>query len=389
MASPVCERAIQEATAHGNAILKFISPNDAGLTGSHQAGFYLPKPVWQMYTPHPPTRGTNSEHPVRVVWQDGRVTNSRVKWYGVGTRAEYRLTRFGHDFPFLTADSVGNLLVLIPKSLDEFAGYVFDLEEDIDDVLAALGVQPFERWGVYQEGASRLETEDECIEREFRSFAGPLTDFPSGEDFSTATRRLLEICVRDFGQLAPDDALMRYIHTEYGLFRFVERQMCSPEIVRVFRDVDDFIATALGIVNRRKTRAGRSLENHVDHLLTRAGIPHVMRPPTVDGKPDIVIPDARRYHDPSYPEEKLFIIGVKTTCKDRWRQVLNEGRRLRHKHIITIQPGISEGQLREMHRAHVTLVVPQPLHSEYPTQPPVTMLGLAGFMQTVKSRLSS
>src|SRR5512142_1963088 len=101
MPSPLCERAVEDATGHGNAILKFISPNDTGLTGSHQCGFYLPKSVWRMYSPHPPERGRNDEHNVRILWQNGRVTDSRVKWYGVGTRSEYRLTRFGRDFPFL------------------------------------------------------------------------------------------------------------------------------------------------------------------------------------------------------------------------------------------------------------------------------------------------
>src|SRR5689334_6239834 len=114
MASPNGERAIAEALRIGNAILKFISPNDVGLTGGHQCGYYLPKPVWRMFTPHAPERGRNEETAVQVIWQDGRATDSRVKWYGRGTRSEYRLTRFGRDFPYLTADSVGDLLVLIP-----------------------------------------------------------------------------------------------------------------------------------------------------------------------------------------------------------------------------------------------------------------------------------
>jgi len=45
MTSPFCERAIEEALHYGNALLKFISPNDAGITGTHQYGYYLPKSV--------------------------------------------------------------------------------------------------------------------------------------------------------------------------------------------------------------------------------------------------------------------------------------------------------------------------------------------------------
>jgi restriction endonuclease EcoRII-like protein len=122
--------------------------------------------------------------------------------------------------------------------------------------------------------------------------------------------------------------LVRWGEAEYKLYRLAERQICQSEIVRVFKDVDDFLTTASSIMNRRKSRAGRSLENHFDYLLGRAAIPHVIRPSEVDGKPDIIIPSVEAYKDNRYPTNKLFMVGVKTTCKDRWRQVLNEAKRI-------------------------------------------------------------
>src|SRR4051794_41187763 len=104
MASLACERAISDSLRVGNAILKFISPNDVGLTGGHQCGYYLPKSVWKIFSPHAPKKGVNAETLVHVTWNDEVVTESRVKWYGKGTRSEYRLTRFGKGFPFLTPD---------------------------------------------------------------------------------------------------------------------------------------------------------------------------------------------------------------------------------------------------------------------------------------------
>lgn len=387
MASPLCERAIEDATRSGNAILKFISPNDTGLTGSHQSGFYLPKSVWPMYTPHAPEKGRNDEHAIRILWQDGRVTDSRIKWYGVGTRSEYRLTRFGRDFPFLTADNVGDLLVLIPRTTADFVAYVFDRDDDIEEIQASLGVEPFERWGVYQNGVPQIETEDDCVERNFRVFADPLEAFPDGNTFSATAHRVLTECVREFRQASSDETLMMCMDTEYRLFRFVERRICQPDISRLFRDVDDFLQTAARIMNRRKARAGRSLENHVDFLLTQSGVPHVMRPSSIDGEPDVVIPDERAYHDDDYPRDKLFVVGVKTTCKDRWRQVLNEGRKVPRKHILTMQQGISTNQLREMGTANITLVVPQRLHRDYPPDRPVTMQNVSEFIETVRQAL--
>lgn len=388
MPSPICERAIEDALQQGNAILKFISPNDVGITGSHQRGFYLPISVWQLYTDNPPKRGRNAEHEVEITWQDDRITRSRIKWYGDKTRREYRLTRFGRDFQWLAADKVGDLLVLVPRTHDQFAAYVLDLDEDIEEIQAALGVEPFERWGVYQQGAPRIETENQCLDREFREFAGPLADFPDGATFSTAARRILEACLQNFRRLSPDDLLTKSVETEYKLFQIVERQVCQAEVTRLFRSIDDFLRTAARIMNRRKARAGRSLENHVEYLLGQAGIPHTMRP-RIDGKPDIVIPSEDAYNDPAYPADRLFIIGVKTTCKDRWRQVLNEGRRVPQKHILTIQQGISANQLQEMHTANVSLVVPASLHRDYPPEHEITLLNIEQFIAAVRDRLNA
>jgi EcoRII C terminal/Restriction endonuclease EcoRII, N-terminal len=387
-ASHICERAIADAVRVGNAIVKFISPNDVGLTGGHQCGYYLPKAVWEMFSPHAPTKGQNNETAVSVTWQDDRVTDSRVKWYGKGTRSEYRLTRFGKDFPFLTADCVGDLLVLIPEDHTHFNAYVLDLEEDIEEIEAALGIQITHNWAAYQHGQPKFETEDECVENRFRQFVETLNvGFPTGAVFSEKAREALQACVQNLATLTSDNLLMRCMDAEYWLFRLAERQVCQNEIVRVFKDVDDFLTTASSIMNRRKARAGRSLENHVEYILKKENIPHVMRP-DVDGKPDIIIPSAEAYRDAAYPLKKLFIVGVKTTCKDRWRQILNEAQRIPEKHILTIQQGISSNQLVEMHKAKVKLIVPEKLHKQYPSGTPITMLNVEAFVDSVKKRLA-
>ncbi|HXK62695.1 MAG TPA: EcoRII N-terminal effector-binding domain-containing protein, partial [Acidobacteriota bacterium] len=64
MPSPLAEKAIMEAQQYGRPILKFISANDAGLTGSHQAGFYLPKSAWELYAPFGPVQGRNDKSKV-------------------------------------------------------------------------------------------------------------------------------------------------------------------------------------------------------------------------------------------------------------------------------------------------------------------------------------
>ena len=60
--------------------------------------------------------------------------------------------------------------------------------------------------------------------------------------------------------------------------------------------------------------------------------------------------------------DKLCTLAVKTTCKDCWRQILNEADRLRdvNKYLCTLQQGICSAQMDEMQEEKVVLVVPKP-----------------------------
>ena len=56
------------------------------------------------------------------------------------------------------------------------------------------------------------------------------------------------------------------------------------------------------------------------------------------------------------------MLGVKSTSKDRWRQVLTEADRIPQKHLCTLEAVISAKQTDEM--PQLTLVVPAGLHAE-------------------------
>lgn len=61
---------------------------------------------------------------VTIKWQNNFETNSRFIYYGVGTRNEYRLTRFGKGFPFLSDDNVGDLLIICNNSHIYYEAFV-------------------------------------------------------------------------------------------------------------------------------------------------------------------------------------------------------------------------------------------------------------------------
>lgn len=384
MGSPLCDRSISDALKAGKALLKYISANDTQHTGSHQAGFYLPKAAWRIYTPHPPEKGQNKDHFVDVVWQDGRVTHSCIKWYGK-TKSEYRLTRLGNDFPYRTDDCIGDLLIIIPVSQTVYHAYMLDDADDIAEVEATLGAEIVRSWGVYDPSSlTEPETTDQCLDRQFREYAHLVSDFPTGEILSERALLAATTCLNRFRERTLDDQLLHLVDIEYSLFRVVERKICQPEITRLFKSIDDFISIASSLMNRRKSRAGRALENHVEYILTCAKVPFSIRP-NVDGKPDVIFPNKTAYDDPHFPDNNLNMLGIKTTCKDRWRQVLNEAKRIEVKHLLTLQQGISRNQLAEMQEANVVLVVPAPLHDKYPKEFRGDLLTVDGFVRQLRS----
>ena len=389
MLSTQCEQAVDDALRYGNALLKFISANDVGQTQAHQCGFYLPKAMWEFFTPHGPNRGRNSKHQVAITWPDGRVTESVVTWYGRRTRAEYRLTRFGKNFPWLAHDMVGDMLVFVRKAPGEFLAYVLRTEEDIEELQSALALEINDSWAAFPSTNRRpAETPDECIDRQFSGLLATFPVFPDTTTLSAATRRALEACLPAFEKRPLDDQLVRLVEGEYALFQMVENKVCRDQITHKFSSVAEFLKAAASLMNRRKARAGRSLENHFATLLKGAQVPFEQRV-RIDGtaEPDILIPGKAAYENAGYPAEKLCLLGLKTTCKDRWRQVLNEGRRVKNKHILTLQQGISVNQLNEMHDSGITLVVPDSYRRAYPTGSRMTILTVEKFVETVKSML--
>ena len=111
---------------------------------------------------------------------------------------------------------------------------------------------------------------------------------------------------------------------------------------RRFSDVESFIKYSLSVLNRRKSRAGKSFENHLEALFKIRKIRYSREAITENRvRPDFLFPSIEAYNDGSFDASLLTMLGVKTTCKDRWRQVLSEAARISNKHLITWRAAIS------------------------------------------------
>nr|MCU0402488.1 hypothetical protein [Algoriphagus sp.] len=109
---------------------KFISPNDAGETGGHQDGLYIPKNSVSLLFDEPGTKGENKEKWVIVKWPDESKTESRFIYYGRGSRNEYRITRLGRSF------KVEDLFILSKIQENEYQAFVLSDKSDIDAFLS-------------------------------------------------------------------------------------------------------------------------------------------------------------------------------------------------------------------------------------------------------------
>jgi len=80
------------------------------------------------------------------------------------------------------------------------------------------------------------------------------------------------------------------------------------------------------------------------------------------------------------------MLAAKTTCKDRWRQIRNEAKRISVKHLLTLEPGISEYQTREMQIENVQLVLPHSLHEFFMPAQQKWLMNISDFIHLVKQR---
>ena len=112
-------RAIEAVKANRYSFCKFVSPNDAGDTGGHQAGLYIPKNSISLMFDKPGVKGENKEKFATIMWDDGIETECRFIYYGQGTRNEYRITRLDRHF------QVDDLVVVTKQDEDNYLGFVF------------------------------------------------------------------------------------------------------------------------------------------------------------------------------------------------------------------------------------------------------------------------
>jgi hypothetical protein len=230
--------------------------------------------------------------------------------------------------------------------------------------------------------------EDSFLDEMLKRFGGK---FPTTKDFSAYARSTLkDVSAKDDA----DRVLMAWMEREEILFRTLERHLIADRLSSGFGgtedaavDVDGFLAFSLSVQNRRKSRVGLALENHLELVFQENGIRYSRTRATENkAKPDFLFPGHKEYHDALFDPANLTMLGVKSTCKDRWRQVLAEADRVEYKHLLTLETSISTSQTDEMKAKRLQLVLPIALHTSYTPEQQAWLMSLANFTEVVRLR---
>ena len=334
--------------------------------------------------------------------QDTSTAQSFLTWYDARERhpirSEYRLyfpktsvseKAVAGDLLIIGRQSDDSLMVIIAKEGTSFESQMFWLFGIADDLRRGFGFRSIESneqigfaSGLILEelGIEVAPVGDEWLDEMLVRFNGA---FPSTRVFSEFARETIgDIAV----SADPDVTLISWMEREELLFKTMERHIVSEKLRTGF-DVDEFISYSLSVQNRRKSRTGLALENHLEVIFVDSSITYSRGKETENkAKPDFLFPGIDCYHDVNFPLARLSMLAVKSTCKDRWRQALSEAERIRRKHLLTLEPGISVNQTNEMEANKLKLVVPKAIHQSYKPEQRDWLMDLNSFIQLIRTR---
>lgn len=370
------------------AFCHYISPNDIGLTGGHQCGYYFSHDIEPLIYGRTMQKGSNYDIWITIRWQKSFATQSRAVYYGTGTRNENRITNFGRGFEFMQDCYLGSLLIICKMGATQYDAYVLSNQDNIEDFIAYYNLSLTKK--IQLISLTQEQSPEETLAAEIRQYVNTITDFPDTVTMASVTRDIVNRAYHYSSSIVAsksDAIIKRWVESEYQLFCQIENKVHGERCRTPFSNLNELIAFSSSVLNRRKSRAGKSLEHHLASIFDANNLQYEEQVITEGNKkPDFIFPDGASYHNIMFPADRLVFLGAKTTCKDRWRQVLNEADRIDEKHLFTLQQGVSVNQLEEMRNEHLTLVVPSDNISSFHPGYRNNIMSLGTFIEMVKEK---
>ena len=307
---------------------------------------------------------------------------------------------------FLAAASPGDMLILARTRDGELHGFVFQegsgwlsaaralfpLEGQETkfsvisaDALSSATIALAERRILAELGidvAIPTEQQYEGLARSILQAAGD--KFPSTKQMSLAARESVRVDVSDV-----DSAICYWLDAEEQLFYAMETILLGERLKSGFVSVDAFIELAQSALQRRKSRMGHSLQHHAQEVFILSNLNFTPQARTErKNRPDFLFPGESEYRDKTVRPDQLTMLAAKSTCKDRWRQILTEAEQIPRKHLLTLDQALSADQIDEMQQSSVALVIPAPLQKGYDAAISRHFMTLSEFVEHVRQQQS-
>lgn len=353
---------------------------------SNARAFYIPPYAWEMFFD---TRGGDEKKCVerKICWQKDKTFDNKIYYYS--SKKEYRIANFGRQsFEFLQDKYIGSLLIVAKREDNSYNAYVLEDQKDIDDFLDYYRLDNTNPTqcvkGLYNSNISKEKLS------KIRNVIELYTEFPPTSEICTIAQNLI-IGIEKLNNRGIINNCDRLVKTWYDvdflIFEGIEEKVYRPYIIEPIGELNRLLRLSKVITNRRKSRAGLSLENHLSRIFDACNFTYEKHAETeLRKKPDFLFPNGECYHNPSFNPNKLLMLAAKTTCKDRWRQVLNEADKIPNKYLFTLQPGVSNNQLKEMKSCGLTLVVPQKNLKLFDYSETNNVIDLATFVSYIKEK---
>lgn len=326
-----------------------------------------------------------------MTWYDSRANKpdraAEYRFYYPSNRVTQNASE--NDLLLLAKKQDDSLLIIIAEAHSTIERQILWLMEQSSDINPTFSLKTeiendnvqlnfLRRLILEKIGIETTETDETELERMLRKFSD---EYPTSAQLARYVHEAMPLDPLN----DPDGCLLAWYEKEYILFRTLEEHFLSEKI-KSMSNVSEFMTLSLSVQNRRKSRAGLALQNHLEPILRAHQLQFATQATTENRyKPDFLFPNQVKYQDPNFPDECLLMLGAKTSLKDRWRQISLEAARISEKHLCTLESGISENQTNQIAAASIRLVVPQRYHDTFSEKQQEWLLNLGEFIDHTKS----
>ena len=172
----------------------------------------------------------------------------------------------------------------------------------------------------------------------------------------------------------PGDTLASLLDIEYAAFRKLEYRLRAAQILlalsskgvldgkpaavvgAIVNGYEDLVTLFKSMRGARASRAGTAFELHIKRILQDGKIPFDYQSIIDKRSPDFVLPSLTHF---TQRKKEGLILTAKTTTRERWQQILNEGNEIGQLFLATLDRTITDSTLTDMDNKGITLVVPE------------------------------